>query len=195
MARKRRKIGIDYDDVIANTGEVKAKLIEEKFGRVLPPWKTDRTNCVRLIGKDNYETISNAVYDRPLTMSAPQVPGAFFALYSISQRADIYVVTARPPTRVNYARNWLRKIDAIEFIKEFRSIYADNGEKVTKGQICSELGLDAFIDDEERFLQQIDSKLLRILLKNACPEDLPITKGIKIARSWEEVLDLLGYKR
>lgn len=193
MARKKRKIGMDYDGVIADTGEMKARLIKKRFNKIIPPWKTDRAICVRLIGKDNYEAISSEVYERNQTLAAPPIPGAYFGMFTISRTDEIYIVTARPPRRVNFAREWIDNLGASEFITEYRSIY-DGKSRMTKGEICRELGLDTFLEDEERFLEEIDPNVRRMLLKNACREELSIPKGIELARSWEEILKLLSYR-
>jgi putative restriction endonuclease len=73
-------IGIDFDGTIADTNQVKAQWIKKKLGIDLPPPKCDRSQCVPIIGLDNYEKMAAFVYDEAGTHAAPPVSGALKAL-------------------------------------------------------------------------------------------------------------------
>ena len=194
MATKKLKFGIDYDGIVADTSAMKAKYIRDHRGQIVAPWQTDRATCEEIIGKDNYKMLSEHVYSRPFTLGAPEVPGAIYSLYQIDQVGEIYLVTARPPNRLNFAREWLEKFKAIEYFKDLVSIKDDKGHEVSKGQLCQRLGLDILIDDELRYLTEPECRDLnrRILLKNGCTDKMRVPRGIEFARNWKEALDLLG---
>jgi|SRR3989338_3484826 len=194
MATKKLRCGIDYDGVVADTSAIKAKWIRDNLGQIVAPWQTDRETCEGIIGKNEYEDLSRAVYSRPLTLAAPEVPGATYALYQIDRLGEIYLVTARPPKRINYAKEWLERFRLIEYFKDLVSIKDDKGHEVSKGELCQELKLDIIIDDELRYLTDKECKGLnrRILLKNGCTDRIRMPRGIEFARNWREALDLLG---
>lgn len=190
---KKRGFAIDYDGTIADTSAIKARWIRQELGQVVAPWHTDRETCERIIG-NRYEDLSKAVYSRPLTLAAPEVLGATFALYKLDQVGKIYLVTARPPDKLNSAREWLERLRLIEYFVDLVSI-KEKGKETTKAQLCTDLGLDVLIDDELRYLTESGSRgLKRMLLKNGCTEKLQVPRGIQFARSWKDVLIMLGIK-
>ncbi len=195
MATKRRRFGIDYDGVVADTSVIKARWIREHLGQVVAPWQTDRETCEEIIG-NRYNDLSEAVYSRPLTLAAPEVPGAIYALYKLDQIGDVYLVTARPPKRLNSARDWLEKFKLIEYFTDLVSTRDDKGNEVSKGELCQKLELDVLIDDELRYLVEAANyhKLRRILLKNGCTDRIRVPRGIEFTRSWREVLEFLGIR-
>ena len=94
---------LDYDGTIADTNAVKSQWIRDHLGKKIEPYNCDRTWCVPLIGEDNYNRMSNVVYDRRHSLSAFPVPGAPNALKIISGHGPVYVITARDSTNAPFA--------------------------------------------------------------------------------------------
>ncbi len=188
-------IGIDYDGTIADTGAIKAAWIKEHLGLDVPPWKTDRTLCVPLIGEENYERMGRAAYAPAASLRAAEVDGAAAALRALAARYQLYVVTARSAQGIAPARQWLEQHGLAAYITGYLSSAARNpdGSRVSKGHLCRDHGIGVLIDDDERHLRDIDLPgLRRILLKDGCDQPWAPAEGIALATSWSQVLQLLA---
>lgn len=187
-------IGIDYDGTIADTSGVKAHWIREHLGVEVPPWKTDRTSCVPIIGLENYERMSEFVYGRKGSLKAREVPGAIDAIKELARHSQIFVITARLSHQVLWCKEWLRKKGLDSFIHAYFSAAGNSidGSELTKPQLCDDYGIGVLIDDDERHLMGTElPNLKRILLKSGYSEPIDVPEGIELALSWHEVLRIL----
>lgn len=183
------KFGIDYDGVIADTNRVKAQWIKKNLGLRVQPWKTDRTQCVPIIGLNNYERMSQEVYGEKLSLKAPLVPGVRKALSHLHQKGKIFIVTSRTPERVGYAQKCLKKHNLDKFINGFYSFT----EEGSKGTIALRYNLDFLIDDDLRHLQNsTNKKLLKIWFKNGWKGSAAkMPSDIHFAKNWGDVLKIV----
>ena len=190
-------IGIDYDGTIADTGAMKSAWIKEHLAMSVPPWETDRTLCVPLIGEDNYERMGRHVYAPAASLRAEEVPGVAAAIQALAARHRIYVVTARNAQQIASCQQWLERHGLAAYITGYLSSAARNpdGSRVSKGQLCRDHGIGVLIDDDERHLRDVDLPgLQRILLKDGCDEPWTPAAGIALATSWPQVQQLLSGK-
>ena len=188
-------IGLDYDGTIADTGLAKADWIREHLGIEVPPWRTDRTMCVPIIGAENYERLSRVVYAPEASMRADEVPGASLAIRALSKEYRLFIVTARDAQQMTWAREWLanRGLDACMAGFLSSAQRAADGSRLSKAQLCRDNRIDVLIDDDERHLRDSSlAGLRRILLKNGCDQPLDLADGIELASSWDQVSRLLG---
>jgi len=189
-----KRIGIDYDGTIANTSEVKAGWIREHLGMEIHPWKTDRTSCVPLIGLENYERMSQYVYEREGSLRAREVTDALDAIEELARHSEIFIVTARQPHQVRWCHQWLRGKGLDASIDAYLSTAGKgpDGTSMTKPQLCRDHGIEVLIDDDMRHLGGAEGvDLIRILLKSGSTEAIAVPEGVKLARSWREVLRIL----
>lgn len=187
-------IGIDYDGTIADTSRVKAHWILQHLGVEVPPGKTDRTNCVPIIGLEHYERMSGFVYGRKGSLKAGAVPGSIDAVKELARHSLIFVITARLSRQIRWCKEWLREKGLDSFIHAYFSAAGSSvgGRKLTKAQLCDDYGIHVLIDDDERHLRGTElPNVKRILLKCGYSEPLDIPEGIELARSWEEVLRIV----
>jgi hypothetical protein len=181
------RLATDFDGTIADTNRAKAGWILSKLGMVVEPWQCDRTSCVPIIGAAAYEEMSDYVYERASTLETSEVPAASAALLRLSARAEIHVVTARPPRRMEFAREWFRQKGILHLIKEFHS-----SKDTSKEAICRKIGASVLIDDDLRHLEAVRLPGLRlILLQDGCNDATCSTGEVMIYRSWPEVVDAL----
>lgn len=197
MEFDRPAIGVDYDGTIADTNAIKAAWIRENLGIEVPPWRTDRTLCVPIIGLEAYERMSKIVYSPELSAQAKEVPGASHAIKTLAARYRIYVVTARNDAQIASSRAWLEKMGILPYISGFLSSAerAPDGTRLSKAALCAKYGIRILVDDDERHLRDVHVPgLQRILLKSGCDEALEPEPGIELATSWRQVLELLGHE-
>ena len=183
MSDRSCVFGVDYDGTIANTNVIKARWIWEQLQVELAPWQCDRTSCVALIGEQNYKRMCDAVYERELSERAPPVQGALDALKALSKLGKVYVVTARVPHRVTFAREWLVQHCVADCVSDYLS-----SSGTDKQTICGSHGVGVLIDDDERHLTSISGRVKRILLKPGLVGHLFVPDSVTLCRSWDEVL-------
>ena len=187
-------IGIDYDGTIANTSEVKADWIRAHVEMEIPPWKTDRTSCVPIIGLQTYERMGQFVYEREGSLRARDVPGSLDAIKELARNFRIFIVTARKSEQIRWCKEWLRERDLDSLIHAYFSTAGNSphGSEPSKLQVCRDHDIDVLIDDDERHLEGSEvPHVRRILLKSGCSEMIRVPEGAELARSWPEALRIL----
>lgn len=190
MTGRLHSFGIDYDGTIADTNRVKAAWIRERLGRQVDPQVCDRTSCVPIIGADNYEDMAAVVYEREWSLKALPVAGAVDGLRTLRQYGRVYVLTARLPHRLTFAREWLEQHGAGEFADALLSSADSN-----KLSICKQHSIDVLVDDDERHLRPVVGQGVQaILLKVDFTGDITPPAGVELCRSWPEVLNKIGLR-
>lgn len=182
--------GIDYDGTIADTNRVKAAWIRERLGREVDPQACDRTSCVPIIGAASYEAMAAVVYERESSLKAPPVAGALDALRALREHGQVYVLSARLPHRLVFAREWLELHGAGEFADALLS--SADSDKLS---VCKQHGIDVLVDDDERHLVPVVKQGLQaVLLKVDFNGDMMPPAGVQFCRSWAEVLKKIGLR-
>ena len=183
----RAVIGIDYDGTIADTNGQKARWIREHCGIAIEPYQCDRTTCVPIIGQSRYDGMTATVYERKWTLRSQPVTGALDALYKLSTNYDIFIITARLPHRVAFAREWLQANECSGLIKDV--LTSAGGDKES---VCLDHGIDVLIDDDLRHLLPITSSSLRPMwLKVGSNGEQRNEIELPIYQSWSEILEAL----
>lgn len=198
MAEWRRKgedrpgIALDYDGVIADTNSLKSRWIRRHLGRRVPPWETDRTICVRLIGIENYMRMAPEVYGWEASLKARPVPGVRRALRALAAHSRVYVMTARAGAMLRGCRAWMRKRGLERFVRGY--LVGGRAEGVGKVALCAKLGIQALVDDDERHFDGLKrAPVLKILFKNGARGRVRVPRGARLFRCWSDLLPwLLG---
>ncbi len=182
-----RIVAIDFDGTLADTNGVKAAWIERHLGKRVAPWKCNRSDCVPIIGTENYARMGAAVYGRECTLRTPEVPGALEAVRLLARRAELFVVTARGPERMGFAREWLENSNVLGC---FTGMLSSKG--TSKSQVCSTLNADALVDDDVRHLRDAgEHPFLKLHLQYGREEQSQPDSPIIFCQSWDEVLRTL----
>lgn len=180
-------LGIDYDATIADTNSVKAAWILDNLGLDVSPCQCDRTSCVPIIGLENYEAMSSVVYERDHTLAALPIAGALDALRTLSIYSRVYIITARPPYRIAFAKTWLERHGAADTISNIFSSAASD-----KQSLCREHGVNVLVDDDVRHLVRLSEQgASAILFKPGFDGEFVIPADVTLCRSWDEVMAVL----
>jgi len=140
-------LAIDYDGVVANTNEIKSLWIRNYLGLKVPSWRCDRTQCVPLIGIDNYEQMSQVVYGRKASLDAKPVAGAVQSIQRLSKLFRLYIVTARSKEKIKWIHQWLRMNSLETFLQE---VMSSVGKR--KAEVITHIRAVALLDDDLRHL-------------------------------------------
>ncbi len=188
VSQKQNKmvVAIDFDGVIANTGQTKARWIQKHLHYRIPVWKTDRTSCVPLIGLANYEAMGREVYGKKATFATKPVPGVQRALTLLSRHAEIHIITARYAQPVAFAKSWLSRWNLMRFITLF---HAAPKSGLSKEQLCMRISAQFLVDDDLRHFKSIRSRKITPIWFRMGPTTKLV--GVKPARNWKEVLELI----
>ncbi|EKD23644.1 MAG: hypothetical protein ACD_81C00206G0002 [uncultured bacterium] len=189
------RIGIDIDDVLADTVNAVCTFHNETYGtslkrddflsrqlwKVLGESKEDASQKMQLFSKTGH-ALSRSVID-----------GAFFALSAFKKSGhELFGVTARPHYMVDQTEVWV----ATYFPNIFSEIlFCDTGKegviKEKKSDICKRLGIGMMIEDDiDHALDCAENGIEVILLD--CPwnqGELP--ENVHRVSSWTEALRLV----
>jgi phosphoglycolate phosphatase-like HAD superfamily hydrolase len=157
----KEAIALDYDGVIADTNQVKSDWIAQNLSLEVPPWLCNRTECVPIIGLENYNRMSPIVYGREASLRARPMTGVLEAVQALRQTYRLAIVTARTEEQIEWTREWLAQ-QGIEGV--FESIHSSSGG-IAKADIVRQLGAIALIEDDIRhLLKALDVRFARIHL-------------------------------
>lgn len=178
-ATKKPLIAIDYDGVIANTNQIKSKWIKEKLDIDIAPDKCDRSNCVKIIGKQKYQEMTKYVYEYEATLKADPTPDLHSILEKLSKEWRFIIISARTNQRIKYAKEWLEKQNLIQMFEDVIT----NGES-SKLEVAINRGATIIIDDDIRHLDK-DKALFKIHFSKGN------NKGIYNSDSWKEIYEIV----
>jgi hypothetical protein len=188
----RPGVALDYDGVIADTNSVKSRWIRRHLRRDVPPWETDRTNCVRLIGIEDYLRMAPDAYGWRASLAARPVPGARRALRTLAARCRVYLLTARWGSMLRGCRAWLRRNGLDRHIEGYLTGGHANGQGEGKAALCAKHGIRALVDDDERHFIGVNAPgVLRILFKNGARGRVKVPRGSKLFTGWANLLPWL----
>jgi hypothetical protein len=180
-------LALDYDGVIADTNQVKSDWIAENLGQNVPPWLCNRTECVPIIGLENYNRMSPIVYGRGASLRARPVPGVLQAVQTLRQVYRLIIVTARTEEQIHWTREWLAQTGIAD---AFEDIHSSSGG-IAKAEIVHQLGAVALVEDDVRHLLKFpEVPFARIHL---APQwaDAHSDSGIVTVSDWQGVVSAL----
>lgn len=174
-----KALALDYDGLIADTNRLKSEWIATELGREVPPWRCDRTQCVPLIGLEDYERMSGFVYGPKAWPVVEPTAGALAGLTELARTYRLFIVTARTPEQIRWTKEWLAR-RGIEGL--FEGIHSSVGR--TKAQIARQLSALALVDDDARHLRSTEETPYGRLLYAPDAHEAENEPGIIRVRDW-----------
>ncbi len=188
-------IGVDFDDVIVSTNEALAlwhnrihgtsyKLADISSWELSHLWGCTREEVAHRI----HEFFSSAEHN-----STEQIYGAVDALEILNKR-NLHIITGMPldfeqVTIILAERHIPFLIDRFNFIN---TLTFEKVPSRTKAEVCIELGVEVFIEDNLDYAHNVASADVPVLLFDRPwnqTDDLPA--NIHRVRSWDEILERL----
>ena len=188
MQEKEDKIRIafDFDGVIADTSKMKKIWLENKKIEIE---NVDKTSFYQHLYEKKskeeidsiYKEMSKTIFTKEVLLNTEPIYNSINSIRKISEKFEIYIITARNSEQIKYAEKWLEKY---EIKKHIKKIISSSCEK--KQQICKKNHISYLCDDDIRHLT--DRKIpYRILYSNKNTE----VDGIKKVNSWHEIEESL----
>ena len=189
----KNHIVIDFDGVIANTPELKSQWIKEKLNLDVPSGYTDSKYCIPLIGETNYELMLEEVGN---SQNLLEIEGAREGIIKLKKLGfNLRIVTGRRPERLELARNWLVENDMVQ---HFDDLLGTN--RNSKAPLIRIHNTYAVIDDEMKYLMDLDKEILKILLTGqgqcqncVCYLRYKNQNNIVCANNWETAVKLIEF--
>lgn len=176
-------IGLDFDGVIANCGELKSETAKRLFGIKIPPEKFKKEAIISngILDPEQYEELQKTAYGtREIGLLMKPVDGAIgYISRLLFDGHSIKVITSRDPDSMQVATEWMAKKGLfLRFISSEGK--QDKAEKAK--------GLDIFIDDDLKKLEKLSGVVPFLFLfswgYNASEKEKGIAKRVF---SWKEI--------
>ena len=177
---RTKKIGLDFDGVIADTQPLKAAYALEIHGVVLDPKHAKESHVVAngSMTREQYRALAAHVTESDLGLTVPPVPGAIEKIKALKDEGhELSIITSRNEAGSDIARRWCE-------MQEIPLPVISVGYGMSKTDAAK--GLDVYLDDDHEKLTPLTDVVESLCLFDA-PHNNHIVPEGKITRvhSWD----------
>ncbi len=188
------KIGIDLDDVLADSLPHYLQAFNRRFGLDVEladgAWRiADRFPHIPRQEADDFFT---ELIDDGFFSSRSLIPHAKEAVETLADDGhDLYIITGRTPRDERITMDWLTRVGVLS---HFAAVMHRTREPVGhhKSSAASELQLDLFIEDELAVALAVAETAIPVLLFDHPWNQGPLPGNMHRIRSWGEALTQIG---
>lgn len=181
--KEKMKIGLDFDGVISDAGELKKKYIRILYEIGMPIEETERAEAVRRgVTNSQYTAIQRLIYnDKTVSLSARIIPHAIDTMKRLSGEGhSLTIITSRYDIGVDHVREWLRR-------EGFGDLEVANTQYTPKTDACRERGIEVFLDDDLPKLEPLVGTVPHPFLFTApYNKDIEVPSGIGRVKDWND---------
>ncbi|MEN9561339.1 MAG: hypothetical protein RIQ56_612 [Candidatus Parcubacteria bacterium] len=190
------RVGVDFDDTLASSNHAVIAWHNRRYGtdHQVGPGSyllSQVWQVTRAVAEERF----NEFVDSPYHDKIELVPFAYDVLKSLRDQCEFFLVTGRMDDTELRTRTWLNACSPSVFSDLIFANYFSNdpSRKRNKGEICTSLRLDAFIEDSpghaDHILTHAENTRL-ILLDTIWNRDFIDSRFVR-ATSWRDVPRLL----
>lgn len=188
-------IGIDFDDVLFDFNTAMLRYHNDTYGTDVQ-WDDIYTYYLEYVYGCELEEIKQRIHDYVRSeqhQRTPPVEGAIDSVAKLAQQYDVHVITSRPPRLEAQTTRWLSEnIPELAGRVHFTSDFEPEA-RTPKSEVCSELGIDMFVDDAPHYIDDIAPVVDQVFLFdrpwNRAKTDLPA--NARRVHSWDEIRQVL----
>ena len=188
------KIGIDLDDVLADSLPHYLQAFNRRFGLAIDladaAWRIfDR--FPQISRREAHDFFSELIEDG-FFASRPLLPGAKEAVESLAEEGHrLFIVTGRATRDGATTRDWLEQVG---LLRHFKAVVHNGMEPVGryKSGAASELQIELFIEDELAVASAVAETAIPVLLFDRPWNQGALPASVERVRSWTEVLGRIG---
>jgi len=187
------KIGIDFDEVLAEFVKGYFNFYRLKTGIEIKFEDVFSYNLWEVMGisRDEAFKIADEFYDSEHFSELALVPGAKDTLIALSKEHELLIVTSRPVRIAGKTEQYLRR-NIPEIHPEIfyaGDIFREQGKP--KAELCAQLSLDHFVEDNLRYAQQCAEKRIRVFLLDKSWNQGELNGNVTRVKNWSEILNKL----
>jgi uncharacterized HAD superfamily protein len=192
------RIGVDLDGVFADFNDRFGQYYNEINGTNLDFNKKERPySYIDFLGISREESfdIVDGFINSPAYEEIQPVAGAVSGIKELKEFHKLWIVTSRSPDVEKQTVDFIEKYASgcFEGVVHTGQFSRDGKHKVTKGEVCKEYKLDIFIDDYIEYIEEITRfGVSTIFFAKFRSEDIPENNLINVAKSWEEIIQIIG---
>lgn len=134
------KIGLDFDDTLADFSDLLVRLTRERFGIDLPELHRQGKPGRPEVGAERWDAMIREMLETDLTLEMPPKDEAIEVARRLAARHDLVILTARYDREMPATRRWLER----HGIPTSHIIWTDRGPKAGPAR---EHGLAVLFDD------------------------------------------------
>lgn len=134
------KIGLDFDDTLADFSEMLVRLTRERFGIDLLELYRQGKPGKPAVGAERWDAMLKEMHETDLTLEMAPKDGAVEVARRLAARHDLVILTARNDRETPSARRWLERFQ----IPTAHIIWTNRGPKAAPAR---EHGLAVLFDD------------------------------------------------
>lgn len=186
---KSVKIGIDLDEVIV---DFMSKFIEFVNERYMKNLRYDDFKCydfAEVIGvrREDIVRMVDEFKDSNYFDEVELIDYAREIIQKLSKSNDLYVITSRHSKHKDKTHNFLeRNFKEIFSDVFFTTDYYSGETKMNKSDICDELGVDIFLEDNIDFAEDIAGRGISVILFDKPWNQGELSENVKRVKSWKE---------
>lgn len=186
------KIGIDIDEVLTEFVRGYLEIYEKKYGKKARFEDIFSYNLWESLNITKEEAIilGDELYESELFRNIETVEGAVNAINFLGEKNEIFFITSRPEKIRSKTEEFLKK----HFSFKYDLIYSGDfwGGKKTKAEVCSELGVDFMVEDNEKYSKEIANKGIRVfMLDKPWNKSCEPRENLFRVNKWQEILERL----
>lgn len=180
------RIGVDFDDVIANSIQLKKEIAKELFDYDLnPEHSTSWTFHKSSLSPEQYGQIKKKAYLERMPHLQEKADAKEVLTKLFNEGHEIYIITNRSDETSAQAQTWL-----LNHGFHFNKFINVNEKK--KAPVCRRYAIDILIDDNYSEFRYLNSEQTRFFLfSSAANEDIETEPHLKRIGSWRELYDQL----
>lgn len=190
------KIGIDLDEVLADFAECylqfynMKKNTNHKRSEMFSYYFED-------IFKDPIDEIINLIYEMyesGFYKNMTPVKGSIDGVQKLKEKHQLFVITSRQKHFEVQTMEWIEKFFPDTFEKVILTNYASKeGKEKSKADICNDLEIDVFIDDQIRYCNACLNQKRSVFIFD-CPwnKEGEISPDIVRVQNWAEIVQKIA---
>lgn len=189
-------IAVDIDDVLAGFMNQLLIFMNKKLNKSLKRDDITNYSMWTVIGcsKKRFFECLFEFYNSEEFGNEPLIKGAVEAISQLSKKHRLVSITSRPNITKEKTSAWIKN----NFPNMFSGIYHTNqisqsGQKLCKGRICKELGVDLVIEDHLQYAKDCANNQIKVfLIDSPWNQTDKSSEMIERVYSWKEIFNKIS---